>query len=92
MKYAIKHTNLFKKAYKRCLKRGLDVLLLQKVIDILADKGALPNEYKPHKLVGDYAGCWECHISPDWLLVWQQDDGCLVLLLVDTGTHSDIFG
>ena len=47
---------------------------------------------KPHKLSGDYVGCWECHIKPDWLLVWEQNDTELVLLMTNTGTHSDIFG
>ena len=47
---------------------------------------------KPHKLSGDYVGCWECHIKPDWLLVWEQNDTELVLLMTNTGPHSDIFG
>ena len=47
---------------------------------------------KPHKLSGDYVGCWECHIKPDWLLVWEQNDTELVLHMTNTGTHSDIFG
>ena len=48
-------------------------------------------EYRPHKLQGKYKGCWECHINPDWLLVWEQDDRQLRLILVDTGSHSDLF-
>ena len=51
----------------------------------------LPMEYKPHKLTGNYAGMWECHVKLDWLLLWQQDDKELVLLFLDTRTHSDLF-
>lgn len=59
---------------------------------MLVEKGALPSKYHPHRLVGTYAGAWECHIQPNWLLIWQQDNATLTLLLLDTGTHSDIFG
>lgn len=59
---------------------------------MLAKTGTLPAEYRPHKLSGKYQGNWECHIEPDWLLIWQQKDLDLILLMVDTGTHSDIFG
>ena len=45
----------------------------------------------PHKLAGEYAGCWECHMQPDWLLIWRQNDLELELILVDTGSHSDLF-
>ncbi len=58
----------------------------------MAETGELPEEYRPHKLVGKYSGKWECHIEPDWLLVWDKNDSELILLLLDTGTHSDIFG
>ena len=60
-------------------------------ITILAEKGCLPPEYKPHRLTGNRLGEWECHIQPDWLLVWEQDDEYLTLLLLNTGTHADIF-
>ena len=76
---------------KLCKKRGYDLSLLQIVIDLLLVDGKLPNQYKPHKLSGDYKDCWECHIKPDWLLVWKQNDTELILLLLDTGTHSDLF-
>lgn len=55
-----------------------------KVISLLEVHGRLPMEYKPHKLTGNYAGTWECHVKPDWLLLWQQDDKELVLLFLDT--------
>lgn len=72
-------------------KRGLDIECLKNVINILQETGSLPSKYKPHKLKGNYSGCWECHIQPDWLLIWQQNDTELRLILIDTGTHSDVF-
>ncbi|WP_289114493.1 type II toxin-antitoxin system mRNA interferase toxin, RelE/StbE family [uncultured Bacteroides sp.] len=76
----------------RCQKRGLNLLLLQKVIEILQETGSLPSEYKPHLLPGQFARCGgECHVKPDGLLIWEQDDKELTLLLLNTGTHSDLF-
>lgn len=92
MNYEIILSNQFKRSYKKCIKRGLDKTLFEKVVTLLARDGELPQTYKPHKLRGRYTGCWECHISPDWLLVWQQNDKELTLLLVDTGSHADLFG
>ena len=89
--YSLTTTNRFNKSLKLCKKRGYDLSLLQIVIDLLLVDGKLPNQYKPHKLSGDYKDCWECHIKPDWLLVWKQNDTELILLLLDTGTHSDLF-
>ena len=65
--------------------------LLKNVMSLLAQSGNLPDKYKPHKLSGKYSGCWECHIKPDWLLVWEQNDTVLTLLFLYTGTHSDLF-
>lgn len=92
MKYVVRFSNLFKKSFKKCLKRGCDEADFRKVLAILCEKGTLPLEYKPHKLKGKYKGYWECHINPDWLLVWEQNDTELILILVDTGSHSDLFG
>ena len=89
--YKVKSTNKFDKDVLICKKRGYDMSLLSEVVSILAQTGTLPAKYKPHKLSGKYAGCWECHIRPDWLLVWQQNDKELVLLFTNTGTHSDLF-
>ena len=61
------------------------------VLDILLNNGTLPDIYKPHKLSGNRKGQWKCHIQPDWLLIWQQDDKELVMLMMNTGTHSDLF-
>ena len=91
MKYRILYTGQFKRSYKRCQKRGLPMDTLEKVVTLLAQNGSLPSSYRPHKLSSDYANCWECHIEPDWLLVWKQDDSELTLLLLQTGTHADIF-
>ena len=65
--------------------------LLEETICLLAENGKLPTQYRPHKLKGNYKGCWECHIKPDWLLIWQQNDNVLTLLFMNTGTHADIF-
>ena len=89
--YSIEYTRQFKRSLKLCKKRGLPLEELHKVISSLEVHGRLPMEYKPHKLTGNYAGVWECHIQPDWLLLWQQNDKELVLLLVDTGIYFDLF-
>ena len=89
--YSISYTNKFEKSLKLCRKRGFDTDLAKSVIKILAKDGKLPAKYKPHKLTGNYSGLWECHIKPDWLLIWSQNDEGLTLLMIDTGTHSDIF-
>ncbi len=90
--YTIDYTTKFKKSLKHCYKRGLDVEELRDVIKILSETGTLPDKYHPHKLSGRWNRAWECHIKPDWLLIWEQNDTELILLMIDTGTHSDIFG
>ena len=74
MSYTIRYSNLFKRSFKKCLKRGCDEDKFRKVITILSESGSLPTKYRPHKLKGAYKDCWECHITPDWLLVWEQKD------------------
>lgn len=91
MKYRLKRTGQFKKSFKLAVKRGKDPHLLFQAIEILANEGHLPSKYLPHILKGTYDGIWECHIEPDWLILWQQNDQDLVLILTDTGTHSDLF-
>lgn len=91
MSYIIRYTSNFKKAYKRCKKRGLDMLLLKEVIRILSEEGKLPPTYHAHTLQGKYKDLWECHIQPDWLLVWEQNDKEVILYFLSTGTHSDLF-
>ena len=91
-KYSVDVTNGFKKDFVDCYLRGLDTNLLVRAVEILATEGTLPQEYKPHPLRGNYKDFMECHIQPDWLLVWKQEDNNLTLLLTNTGTHSYIFG
>ena len=90
--YQIKMTKTFRKDTERCRKRGYDMNILKEAIRILESSGTLPISYRPHKLSGNYNGCWECHLKGDWLLVWEQNDFNLTLLFTGTGTHSDIFG
>ena len=92
MKYSIEYSGQFKKSLKLSKKRGLQIELLHEVIGILAECGELPEKYKPHVLSGKYAGIWECHIQPNWLLLWKQNNYELTLLLLNTGTHADLFG
>lgn len=91
MKYSARYSHKFKKDMKRCEKRGCNLQFLRKTIVLLCESGTLPPEYRPHKLSGKYEGLWECHIQPDWLLVWDQNDTELILLFTDTGTHADLF-
>jgi mRNA interferase YafQ len=87
----IKYQTAFKKDYKRVVRRGYDVRLLEKVIELLAEQKPLPKEYHDHNLTGNYAGCRECHITPDWLLIYEVKETELLLYLTRTGTHSDLF-
>ena len=80
----------FKKDYKTCTRRGYNINLLLAVVDTLRIPALLPPQNKDHKLSGTYAGCRECHILPDWLLIYQIDEN--ELYLVRTGTHADLFG
>lgn len=91
MVYSVATTRSFDKDLKKCIKRGFDRSKLNEVIRLLAMEGKLPPQYKAHKLSGDYDGCWECHISGDWLLVWEQNDNEFTILFLHTGTHSDLF-
>jgi len=91
MKYTIKWTSRFKKEYKLLMKRGKDIQALDNVIRLLADGVKLPPECRDHVLSGRYAGLHECHVRPDLLLVYDIDEGVLVLTLFHTGSHSDLF-
>ncbi len=75
-----------------CERRGYDMELLREAIRILSTEGKLPEKYLPHQLHGDRKGQWECHIQPNWLLIWEIRNQELVLVLLNTGTHSDLFG
>lgn len=89
--YKLVYTHQFKRSLRRCVKRGLDVLLLKEVVEVLRKGETLPAKYRAHRLSGKYANCWECHIQPDWLLLWEINDCELLLILLDTGSHADIF-
>lgn len=91
-KYTVKPTTQFKKDYKRAIKRGRKIELLEKIVELLAMGEALPEKNRDHELSGEWAGHRECHIQPDWLLVYRIEDDVLVLTLARTGTHSDLFG
>lgn len=89
--YRVDLTNKFRKDFKLAIKRGLPERLLEDVLILLREKGKLPAQYKPHKLKGKYNGLWECHIQPDWLLIWDQSDSIKLITLMRTGSHSDLF-
>lgn len=91
-KYLVKPTTQFKKDYKQAIKRGLKIKLLEDVIAALAMGEALPEKNKDHALAGNWIGHRECHILPDWLLIYRIKDDVLILTLTRTGTHSDLFG
>lgn len=91
MKYEVKTTTRFQKDLKLIQKRGYDISLLTVVIKKLANGETLPEKYKDHSLSGNYKGCRECHITPDWLLIYEVSAGELILYLTRTGTHSDLF-
>ncbi len=84
-------TTQFKKDYKKALKRGLDIDLLDNVIKQLSNGKTLEPKYRDHDLRGNWLGYKECHIAPDWLLVYKIDNGILTLVLSRTGSHGDLF-
>ena len=87
MKYEIVPSNQFKKDLKLAQKRGYDLEKIKKVIATLANGETLEAKYRDHLLTGDYGGYRECHIQPDWLLVYQIDGDQLILFLARTGTY-----
>ena len=91
MKYKIIHTARFRKDVKNAAKRGLPLCRLEEIVDQLAAGTPLPERNRDHALTGTFAGYRECHILPDWLLVYRIDNEILTLLLHRTGTHSDLF-
>jgi mRNA interferase YafQ len=91
MKYEVKFTAQFKKDLKAAKKQGKDLEKLFAVIDKLANCERLEARFREHSLSGDYQGCKECHIEPDWLLVYEYMDKVLVLMLYRLGSHSELF-
>ena len=88
--YTIKYTSKFKKSYRLMVKQGKDVSLLDKVIENLSLGNKLDPKYSDHQLSGNYRMFRECHVKPDWLLIYMIEDNILTLTLVDTGSHSNI--
>ena len=91
MTYHVKFTNAYKKGYKRAKKRGLNLQLLDDVVDELRQGHKLDAKYRDHPLHGNWEGFRECHIQPDWLLIYLIEDDILTLTLSETGTHSELF-
>ncbi len=91
MKYEIKPSNQFKKDVKLAHKRGYNLKLLTAVIEKLANGEVLDPKYRDHQLSGNFGFYRECHIQPDWLLIYEIEDSSLILYLSRTGTHSDLF-
>lgn len=87
----IKYTNKFKKSLKLAVKRGFDINLLQDLVIKIQHGIKLDEKYRDHGLSGKYKGFRECHIQPDWLLIYLIEEDILTLTLVDTGTHADLF-
>ena len=92
-KYNVQYTSRFKKDFKKVLKQGKDEQLFLNVLDFIANGKELPEKYRNHRLINDkvFKGCNECHIQPDWLLVYKIQNDDLVLLLFATGSHSELF-
>ena len=91
-KYTVKTTSQFKKDFKLAMKRGLNIDLLETVIATLALGEPLPDKNKDHALTGNWIGHRECHILPDWLLIYRIEEADLILTLARSGTHRDLFG
>lgn len=91
MKYSVRPTSRFQRDLKRIQKRGYNLSLLTAVIKKIADGESLPEKNRDHALSGDYTGTRECHITPDWLLIYEICNNELILYLTRTGTHSDLF-
>jgi len=89
--YEIQITKKFKKSLDLSYRRNLDLKLLKEVIHTLAKGEKLDAKHRPHTLEGFKTVVWECHVKPDWLLLWQLTDDGLILILLNTGTHSDLF-
>jgi mRNA interferase YafQ len=85
------YTKRFEKSIARCLKRGYDMNLFKEIANLLIKNLALPVKYKPHKLSGTFTEHWECHIKPDWLLIYRYDEAHNKIIFEETGTHSDLF-
>ena len=91
MKYEVKFTTQFKRDLKLAQKQGKDIDKLFKVIEELSNGNILEPKYRDHELIGTYRGCRECHVEPDWLLIYELVDDVLVLMLYRINSHSELF-
>lgn len=91
MSYTVIWTSRFKKDYKLLMKQGTDMSLLDDVIRLLSSGATLPEQYRDHALIGNYSDFRECHIKPDWLLIYSLSNDTLILTLSRTGSHSNLF-
>lgn len=91
MIYNLSTTNRYEKDVKLAKKRGLDIEKLIDLVEDLVNDVPLPSNRHDHPLIGDYAGCRECHIEPDWLLIYEKTEQIKLITLLRTGTHSDLF-
>lgn len=91
MKYAVTQTSQYERDLKRAVRRGCDISLIKSVVMQLADGEPLSARHLDHALAGRFTGFRECHITPDWLLVYLIDNNSMVLTLTRTGSHSDLF-
>ena len=92
-KYEVKYSNTFKKSLKKVTKQNKNLDKMFYVIEKLANKETLEPKYRNHNLIDDkyYKNCGECHIEPDWLLVYRYEENQLILLMINTGSHSEVF-
>lgn len=91
MSYEVRFTNQFKKDIRLAKKQGKNLDRLFEVVDTLANGEVLASKYRDHDLSGDYKGCRECHIEPDWLLIYEINNGLLILMLNRVGSHAELF-
>jgi len=87
----VRYSSKFKKDFKMIVKRGYDISLFEEVLSLLREERILPEKYNDHSLKGDYMGHRECHITPDWLLIYKKENDMITLSLTRTGSHSDLF-
>lgn len=87
----VRYSNKFKKDFKAIIRRGYDITLFEDVVGLLREEKPLPEKCCDHALKGEYMGHRECHISPDWLLIYKVENDMITLSLTRTGTHSDLF-
>ena len=91
-KLTVRQTAQFKRDLKKARKQGKEMAAMDKAVSLLQNREPLPPKFKDHALTGDWKGYRECHVSPDWLLVYLVEDDILVLTLTRTGSHAEIFG